>query len=82
MTAATREIVHVMRLLADFGVFLIVFTLFACEKQSSVKIATNSVFHKGQNTLRLIATSLVYILLQALYHSHIFAQRSRLQTSL
>ena len=39
-------------------------------------------FMKWRSTLRSIATSLVSISLQALYHSHIFAQRSILQTSL
>ena len=40
ITTTIREIVHVMRLLADFGVFLIAFTPLTCDNQSAVKIAT------------------------------------------
>jgi len=82
MPTITREIVYVRRLLANFGVFLTISTPFTCENQSVAKIATNLVFMRERSTLKSTATSLVSISLQTLYHFHIFAQRSRLQTSL
>jgi len=45
MATTTRNIVHVKRLLADFGVFLTDSTPHACDNQSAIKIATNLVFH-------------------------------------
>jgi len=46
MTTTTWEIVHVRRLLANFGVFLIHPTPLTCDNQSAIKIATNPVFHE------------------------------------
>ena len=45
MATTTREIVHVRRLLGNFDVFFITPTLFTCDNQSAMKIATNPVFH-------------------------------------
>jgi len=73
----------VRRFLADFGVFLTVFTPLACDNQSGIKITTNPVFYKRtKHTLRSTVTLLASISLQAPCHFHIFAQRSRMQISL
>jgi len=71
MDTTTREIVHVRRLLADFDIFLTTLTPLTCDNQSSIKIATNSGFHERRSTLRLTATSVINISLQALSLSHI-----------
>jgi len=46
MATTTREIVHMRRLLADFGIFLIDPTPLTCDNQSAIKMVTNPVFHE------------------------------------
>ena len=46
MATTTREIIHVRRLLADFGVFLMHPTPRTYDSQSAIKISTNPVIHE------------------------------------
>ena len=78
----TREIVHVKKLLADFGVSLTIPTTLACDNQSAVKIATNPVFHERTKHIEINCYLTRHHFTSGTIHSHIFTQRSRLQTSL
>ena len=78
MATTTRKIVYVRRLLVDFGVFLTTPTPLTCDNHSAVKIGTSPFFYVRMKHNRSIATSLVSISLQALYHFYVFVQKSRL----
>ena len=82
MATTIREIVHVRRLLADFGVFLTAPTPLTCDNQSAIKIVTNPVFHERTKHIEIDCYFTRQHFTSVLYHSYIFAQRSILQTSL
>ena len=53
MATTTRNIVHVKRLLADFGVFLTDPTPLTCDNQSAKKIVSNLVFHERTKRIEI-----------------------------